>query len=131
MGPFPRNMQAYSIVGTLALLLPVVLAGSSAAMMKQCKPELDACEANVNCKAMLNCVSFECLDLRAHTAPGDCIKRAQALSAKLGEAYSPMICDKSCYDDYGYGNDQWIAFSACGKRASSACLNRLRCNRSR
>ena len=61
--------------------------GSSAAMMKMCKPELQACEADADCKAMLNCVSLECSDMRAHTVPGDRIKRAEALSAKLGEAY--------------------------------------------
>jgi len=86
-------------------------------MVKDCKPEMAACEANLDCKAMLSCVSFECSDLRTHADPSDRIKRAEALSAALGESYSPMICDKSCYDDYGYGNDEWISLSACGGRA--------------
>jgi len=107
---------------TLLALLGACVASSrsllgSSAMVKDCKPELAACEADADCKAMLECVSLECAAVRSSVLEGPRIKRAKALSARLGEPYSPMICDKSCYDDYGYGNGKWVSFSACGGRA--------------
>ena len=86
-------------------------------MTKACMPEINTCIKDPDCKAMTICISVECA---GPALPGrTCIKKAQALAAKLGEPYNPMICDKSCFDDYGYGNPPWLAVASCGGRAGA------------
>jgi len=102
------------LVRVLSLLSLIV-----ACVANVCKPEISACLADPDCRAMVECMSVECAGARTKFFPGPRIKKAQALSAKLGEAYSPMVCDKSCFDDYGYGNANWDSVSACEGRSGS------------
>jgi len=113
-----RTLSLLSLLAACAASSRELL-GGSAAMVKACKPEITACEADPDCKSMTECISVECAGARTKIFPGPRIKKAQALAARLGEAYSPMICEKSCFDDYGYGNAPWISVSACGGRAGA------------